>query len=129
MVVGRNPVVCFHVMVLISLASGYHLCAPLVSVLLGHTCGVWKFLGQGLHLKCNCNLFHSCDNARFLTHCAGPGIKPAPPQRPCWTLTCCATMASLVSLFFNHSSCCVVTIGWPYISIWSRDHQPYCAFS
>ena len=33
-----------------------------------------QFLRQGSN--CSCNLSHSCGNARSLTHCAGPGIKP-----------------------------------------------------
>ena len=43
----------------------------------GCTHGIWKFLGEGLNLSRICNLFHSCGNARSLTHCAGLGIKPA----------------------------------------------------
>ena len=35
-----------------------------------------KFPGQGSDLSCSCNLHHSCGNARFLPHCAKPGIKP-----------------------------------------------------
>ena len=36
-----------------------------------------EFPGQGLDLSCSCDPSHSCGNARSLTHCAGPGIKPA----------------------------------------------------
>ena len=32
--------------------------------------------GQGSELSRNCDPSHSCGNARSLTHCAGPGIKP-----------------------------------------------------
>ena len=38
----------------------------------GHT----EFLGQGLDLSHSCALSSSCGNARSLTHCEGPGIKP-----------------------------------------------------
>ena len=34
-------------------------------------------LGQGSDLNCSCDLRQSCSNAGSLTHCAGPGIKPA----------------------------------------------------
>ena len=40
-------------------------------------CSIWKFLGQVS------NLSHSYSNTRSLTYCAGPGIKPMPPQRQC----------------------------------------------
>ena len=36
-----------------------------------------EFLGQGSNLSHSCDLCCSCSNARSLTHCAGPGIKPA----------------------------------------------------
>ena len=35
-----------------------------------------EFLGQGSNLSWSCDLYHSCGNARSLTHCAGPGIEP-----------------------------------------------------
>ena len=41
----------------------------------GHTHGIWKFPGQGL------NPSHGYGNARSLTHCAKPGIKPTPQQQ------------------------------------------------
>ena len=28
----------------------------------GHTCSVWKFLGQGLNPSCSCDLCHRCSN-------------------------------------------------------------------
>ena len=37
------------------------------------TCGIWKFLAQGLNPSHSCHLHHSCSNARSLTHCTGPG--------------------------------------------------------
>ena len=37
-----------------------------------------KFLGQGSDPGCSCGLSHICGNTRSLTHCARPGIKPAP---------------------------------------------------
>ena len=43
--------------------------------------GIWKFLGQGLKPS------QSCSNTGSLTHCAGPGIKPIPPQRQAASLT------------------------------------------
>ena len=48
---------------------------------LGCTQGVWKFLGQGLLLSLSCSLHHSCSNTGSLTHCTGPGIELAPPQK------------------------------------------------
>ena len=36
-------------------------------LLFGHTCSIWKFLGQGS------NLSHSCSSAGSLTHCATEG--------------------------------------------------------
>ena len=35
-----------------------------------------EFPGPGSDPSHSCNLSCSCDNARFLTHCAGPGIEP-----------------------------------------------------
>ena len=43
----------------------------------GRTCGIWKLQGQGLNLRCSCNLHHSCGNTRSLTHCTTwklPGV-------------------------------------------------------
>lgn len=47
-----------------------------------HTSSIWKLPGQGSNLNHNCNLYHSCINARSLTHCRGPRIKPTPWQGP-----------------------------------------------
>ena len=46
-----------------------------------HSCGIWKFPGQGWILSHSCDLHHSCSNARSLTPCVGPGIKPSAQQR------------------------------------------------
>ena len=46
------------------------------------THSIWKFSGQRLNPSHSCDLHHSCSNAGPLTHCAGLGIKPAPPQWP-----------------------------------------------
>ena len=35
-----------------------------------------EFLGQESDLSRSCYLIHSCNNARSLTHCARPEIKP-----------------------------------------------------
>ena len=35
----------------------------------GHTCSMWKFLGQGWNPRCSCDLRHSCGNAGSLTCC------------------------------------------------------------
>ena len=48
----------------------------------GCTRGIWKFPGQGLNPSHSCDLCHSWGNAGSLTHCARPGIKPLPQQRP-----------------------------------------------
>ena len=37
---------------------------------------------------------HSCSNAGSLTHCAGPGIEPASPERQMGSLTHCATVGT-----------------------------------
>ena len=36
----------------------------------GHSCSMWKFLGQGSNLSCSCDLGHGCGIAGSLTHCA-----------------------------------------------------------
>ena len=56
--------------------------------------GIWKFLGQGLNPSQSFDLGHSCSNIRYLTHCAGLGIKPVPPQRQAGSLTHCATVGT-----------------------------------
>lgn len=47
----------------------------------GCTCSTWKILDQGFNPSCICNLCHSYADARFLSHCAGLGIKAAMLQR------------------------------------------------
>ena len=53
---------------------------------------IQKFPGQGSNPSQSgnphhsCNLHQSCSNARSLTHCTGPRIKPLPPQRPAGSL-------------------------------------------
>lgn len=47
----------------------------------GHTCGIWKFPGQGSNSNSICDLYHSCGNAGALTPFARLGIEPVPPQR------------------------------------------------
>ena len=42
---------------------------------------VFGVLGQGSDLSHSCGQHHTCGNARSLTHCARPGIKPA--SQPC----------------------------------------------
>ena len=48
----------------------------------GCTCGIWRFLGQGLNPSCMHDLRHSCGNSWFLIHCTRQGIKPVPQQQP-----------------------------------------------
>ena len=62
--------------------------------LFGHTHSIWKFPGQGSNPSQSCNLHHSCSNTRPLTHCAGPGIKLAPPQRQATSLIHCITVGT-----------------------------------
>ena len=59
-----------------------------------HAHGKWKFLSQRSNPSCSCNLRHSCENARSLTHCARPEFEPVPPQRQSRSLTCCATVGT-----------------------------------
>ena len=47
----------------------------------GCTHEMWKFPGQGSNPSWRYNLCHNCINPGSSTHCTGPGIKPAPPQR------------------------------------------------
>lgn len=54
---------------------------PFVFCFVIHTRGLRRFLGQGSFLSRICDLHHSCGSVGSLTHCAGPGIKPATPQR------------------------------------------------
>lgn len=46
------------------------------------TCGTRTFPSQGLNPGFGCDLRPSCGGPGSLTHCAGPGIEPGPPQRP-----------------------------------------------
>ena len=48
-----------------------------------------KFPGQGSNPNCSCDQHHSCSNPGSLTHCVGPGIRPARPQRQADSLTSC----------------------------------------
>lgn len=57
------------------------------SSVFGHTCSIWKYLGQGSNQSCIC---HSCSNTRSLT-CARPGIKLTMSQGHAGSLTQCAT--------------------------------------
>ena len=46
----------------------------------GHTCGIWKFLGQGLKRSWSWGPCHSCGNPGSLTHWARPGMEPTSSQ-------------------------------------------------
>ena len=56
------------------------------------TGGIGKFLAQELNLSLSCDLYHSCNNVEYLTHCTRPEIKPMSQQwckllhRQCWIL-------------------------------------------
>ena len=52
----------------------------------GCTHGIWMFSGQGTNMSLICDLCYRFDNARSLTHCAWPGIKPAAPWTQYWNL-------------------------------------------
>ena len=41
---------------------------------------IWRFLCQRSNVCGNCDLSHSCSNARSLIQCAGPGMELAPPE-------------------------------------------------
>ena len=77
--------------------SGFSFFSP---PFLGHTHGIWMCLGQGS------NLSHSCSNARFLTHCARLGIKPATPQRQAGFSHC--TIAGTPKSFLFLIAICLV---------------------
>ena len=67
---------------------------------------IWKFLGLGLNPSPSCNLCHSCNNDRSLTHCTGLGMEPVPPQRQANSLNHCATAGTpqfpgLINSFFR----------------------------
>lgn len=55
--------------------------AQLLHFFLGRTHSIWTFAGQASNPSCCCNLHHGYHNPGSLTHCAGPGIETAPPQR------------------------------------------------
>ena len=57
-----------------------------LGVFFSYTHGIWKFPDQGLNLSQGCNLHHSRHNAGSLTHCTGPRMEPASPQRQHWIL-------------------------------------------
>ena len=71
----------------------------------GHTCSIWKFLGQGL------NPSHSCGNARY--------FNPHFPSYPscCSFLTHCATAGTLKTHTLNCCHLCIVTswISWLFV--------------
>ena len=41
---------------------------PFPFILFGHTCGIWKFLGQGSNSNCSCEVHHSCRILNPLCH-------------------------------------------------------------
>lgn len=47
----------------------------------GCNCGLWKFPGQGSHMSCSCDLYHSCGILNPLPWAGYLGIKPVLPQR------------------------------------------------
>ena len=61
---------------------------------LGHTCGIWKFPGQGLNPSCSCDLCCSCSNARSFTLASA-----ATQATVIRVLTYCATLGTLESVF------------------------------
>ena len=65
---------------------------------------IWKFPGQGLNPIPSCNQYHSCTNARLLTHCTGLGMEPAPPQNQARSLTHCTSVGTLL-VAFNYCLC------------------------
>ena len=64
------------------------------------TCGIWKFLGQGLNPSHSSYLHHSFGITRSLTHCTRLVIELAPPQRQGRWLTPCTTVGTTIILFF-----------------------------
>ena len=63
-----------------------------------------EFLGQGSDPSCSCDQHHSYGNARSLTHCAGPGSKPATWQRCGWSHCATAGTPSIPVLLPSLSS-------------------------
>ena len=82
----------------------------------GHTCSVWKFLGQGLNPSCSCDLCHNISNTRDLTPCTGLGIKPESPGPP-KSLYHCATAYAFGVICKNSSSISRSWIFYPK-SLW-----------
>ena len=41
-----------------------------------HSCGIRKFLGQGLNPSLSCNLHPSCSNSWSLNYCSSQGLNP-----------------------------------------------------
>ena len=98
---------------------------------LGCTWSVWKFPGQGSNSRCSCNLCHSRSNARFLTLCVRPRIKPATSLRWAGSLVHCATVRTRDWCFVHGHSCTWnVFISSLYLSIVTITKvQPHQAFS
>ena len=48
----------------------------------GHTCGTWKFPGQGLNGASATNYTADVATPKPLTHFMGPGMEPVPHQPP-----------------------------------------------
>lgn len=65
------------------------------------TGGIGMFPGQGINLSQSCNLGCCYGNIRTLTHCAGLGIEPAPPQEQTRSLTHCTTVQTPLSSLYH----------------------------
>ena len=71
----------------------------------GHTHGIWKLLGpQGSSPSCSCDLCHSCNNADPQPTASGWGSNLYYHRDKAWSLTCCATVRTLVSRILNCSA-------------------------
>ena len=53
----------------------------IIIIIYGCTHCIWKFLGQRLSPSHNCDLGHSCGNARSFNPLPWAGIEPSPSQR------------------------------------------------
>ena len=65
------------------------------------TCSIWMFPGQGSNLSCSCDICHSCNNTRSLTHRTGSGTESMLLQRQCRILNLLCYIGNSPSSFLS----------------------------